>query len=170
MRKIIYLLLLFFLVFACRTLTDVVDERYQPVTVNAFLDHPFGDSESVAALKKRFSKEVKIKRIIRRNKHDAQKVDTIFQFYYRKSSVFVYKTYFNREMIFGGVIYNNKFPLVNGVVPGMKRSEFFKSFKDLDATSADSMSLDSKEQTRKFTFIFDSKGKLKKINFSLYVD
>jgi len=170
MRKTIYLLLLISLAFACKSLKDAVAESRHPVTVNSFLEQPFGASETVAALKKQFSKEVKLKRMIRRNKHDTQKVDTIFQFYHRKSEVFVYKTYFNREMILGGVIYDNKFPFVNGVVPGMKRDDFFKSFKDLNTSPADSINLNSKEMMREFTFVFDSKGILKKISFSFYVD
>jgi hypothetical protein len=170
MRKTIYLLLLISLAYACKSLKDSVVERKQPVTVNVFLEQPFGESETVASLKKQFGKEVKIKRMIRRNKHDTQKVDTIFQLYHRKSSVFIYKTYFNRELILGGVIYDNKFPFINGVVPGMKRDDFFKSFKDLSVSPTDSVNLNSTEMNRKFTFIFDSKGVLKKISFSLYVD
>ncbi|NVO11354.1 MAG: hypothetical protein HXX16_15440 [Bacteroidales bacterium] len=170
MRKIFFLLLIVSLVFACRSLNGLVTENKQPVTINLFLRQPFGESETVASLKKQFSKDVKLKRMIRRNKHDLQKVDTIFQFYYRKSEVFVYKTYFNREMLFGGVITDNKFPLINGVTPGMKRDSFFKSFKDLDMNQRDSISLYNKELSRKFIFIFDSKGILKKIDFSPYVD
>jgi hypothetical protein len=97
-------------------------------------------------------------------------VDTIFQFYHGKSKVFVYKTSFNREMLLGGVITDSKFPMINGIVPGITREAFFKSFKDLESSQTDSINLNSKELTRKFTFIFDSRGILKKISFSLYVD
>ncbi len=170
MRKIIYLVFLILVVYACKSLKNSVIDCKQPVTVNSFLEQPFGESETVASLKKQFGGDVKVKRMVRRNKHDVQKVDTIFQLYHRKSSVFVYKTYFNREMILGGIIYDNRFPLVNGVIPGMNREHFFKSFQDLNASSADSINLNSNEQTRKFTFVFDSQGILKKISFSLYVD
>ncbi|NOU19452.1 MAG: hypothetical protein HOO91_18000 [Bacteroidales bacterium] len=171
MRKILFLILIISLVFACRSLKNgLVTESKQSVAVDQFLEKPFGESETIASLKKQFSKDVKLKRMIRRNKHDSQKVDTIFQFYYRKSEVFVYKTYFNREMLLGGVITDNKFPLLNGVVPGMSRDNFFKSFKDLNTNQADSINLYSKELMRKFIFIFDKKGVLKKIDFSSYVD
>ncbi len=170
MRKILFLIPIISLAIACKSLNGLVTESKQPVAVNQFLEQPFGKSETVASLKKQFSKDVKLKRMIRRNKHDPQKVDTIFQFYYRKSEVFVYKTYFNREMLLGGVITDNKFPLLNGVVPGMSRDNFFKSFKDLDTNQTDSIDLYSKELTRKFIFIFDKKGVLKKIDFSSYVD
>lgn len=170
MRKILFLILIISLAFACRSLNGLVTESKQPVAVNQFLEKPFGESETIASLKKQFSKDVKLKRMIRRNKHDPQKVDTIFQFYYRKSEVFIYKTYFNREMLLGGVITNNKFPMINGVVPGMNRDSFFKSFKDLNINQADSINLFDKELMRKFIFIFDKKGILKKIDFSSYVD
>jgi uncharacterized protein YcfL len=170
MRKILFLILIISLAVACRSLNGLVNESKQPVAVNQFLEKPFGESETIASLKKQFSKDVKIKRMIRRNKHDSQKIDTIFQFYYRKSEVFIYKTYFNREMLLGGVITDNKFPLINGVVPGMSRDNFFKSFKDINTNPTDSINLYSKELMRKFIFIFDKKGVLKKIDFSSYVD
>lgn len=170
MRKIIYLILLVFVAYSCKTVKEGVHQNHQPVSVKAFLDQPFGVSETVASLKKHFDKGVKLKRMIRRNKYDAQKVDTIFQFYYRKSEVFIYKTYFNREMLLAGMISDSKFPLINGVTPGMKRDAFFKAFNDLGITTNDSVKLNSKELMREFIFIFDSKEVLKKIIFSSYVD
>ena len=157
-------------VFACKTSHEVKVNNAKNSSVNAFLEQPFGVDENVELLKLHFDKSVKIRKMIRRNKYDAQKVDTIFRFYSRKSEVFVYKTYFNREMLLGGVIKDNKFPLVNGIVPGMNRSEFFRSFNDLSANTKDSVELYSKELMRKFTFTFDSKGVLKKISFASYVD
>ena len=192
MRKIIYIILLVFLVYSCKSLKDasnenhqtkkvavsqnhqplnnVANENHQSVSVKAFLDQPFGVYETVSAFKKHFDNGVKLKRMIRRNKYDAQKVDTIFKFYSKKSEVFIYKTYFNREILIGGVIADNKFPLINGVTPGMKRDAFFKAFNDLEITRKDSVKLNSKELMREFTFIFDSKGVLRKINFSSYID
>jgi hypothetical protein len=158
------------IVFACKTTHEVKVNNAKNSSVKAFLEQPFGVDENVKLLKLHFDKSVKIRKMIRRNKYDAQKVDTIFRFYSRKSEVFVYKTYFNREMLLGGVIRDNKFPLVNGIIPGMNRSEFFKSFNDLSANTKDSVELYSKELMRKFTFTFDSKGVLKKISFASYVD
>jgi hypothetical protein len=166
MRRI-YIFLMTLMVFACKTTKVTTNANHQPVSVNEFLDQPFGVNETVASLKKHFGKGVKLKRMIRRNKHDAQKVDTIFQFYYRKSEVFIYKTYFNREMLLGGVIVDSRFPLINGVIPGIERDSFFKA---IESTPKDSIKLNSKELMREFTFIFDSKGVLRKINFSSYVD
>ena len=154
---------------ACKTQRESIKESH-PISVNQFLDKPFGVEETVSSLKKHFDKSVKVKRMIRRNKFDAQKVDTIFQFYHRKSEVFIYKTYFNREMLLGGVIYDAKFPFINGVKPGIKREEFFKSFIDLSSNNKDSVKINNRESTREFTFVFDSKGVLKKISFSSYVD
>ncbi len=170
MRKIIYIILLIFVASSCNSIKKVVRESHQSISVKAFLDQPLGVTETVSSLRKHFDKGVKLKRMIRRNKYDDQKVDTIFQFHYRKSEVFIYKTYFNREMLLGGVITDSKFPLINGVAPGMSRAAFFKSFNDLEITQNDSVKLNSKELMREFTFIFDSKGVLKKINFSSYVD
>jgi hypothetical protein len=170
MRKSLYLLFMIAVIYSCNSLREVTIDNKQPVAVKTLLESPFGESESVKSLTNRFDKSVKIKRMIRRNVHNAQKVDTIFQFYHGKSKVFVYKTSFNREMLLGGVITDSKFPMINGIVPGITRETFFKSFKDLETTQTDSVNLDSKELTRKFTFIFDSKGILKKISFSLYVD
>jgi len=170
MRRLIIITLIGFVFFGCKTSTKVVGRLHQPVSVKVFLDQPFGVGETVASLKNAFGDEVKLKKMIRRNKHDAQKVDTIIKFYTRKSEIFIYKTYFNREMLLGGVIADNKIPLINGVTPGMRRDAFFKAFNDIEITSKDSLELNSKELMRKFTFVFDSKGVLKKINFSSYVD
>ncbi|RPH33152.1 MAG: hypothetical protein EHM93_06370 [Bacteroidales bacterium] len=170
MRKIVILSILAFAVFACKTSRNIAVKTNQTVTVKAFLDQPFGVDESIASFKKHFDHGVKLTKMIRRNKFDAQKVDTIFKFYTRKSEVFVYKTYFNREMLLGGVIKDKKFPLINGVMVGMKREDVFKAFNDLTITTKDSVELYSKELMRKFAFTFDSKGVLKKISFSSYVD
>lgn len=170
MRKLVILILIGFAFFACKTSKEVAGRFKQPVSVKAFLDQPFGVGENVASFKKVFGDGVKLKKMIRRNKHDVQKVDTIIKFYTRKSEIFIYKTYFNREMLLGGVIADNKFPLINGVVIGMTRDAFFKSFTDLEITYKDSIELNSKELMRKFMFIFDSKGVLRKISFSSYVD
>lgn len=169
MRRVIAISLLFFVFSACKTQKESIKEN-QPVSVKQFLEKPFGVDETVPSFKKHFDSRVKVKRMIRRNKFDAQKVDTIFQFYHRKSEVFVYKTYFNREMLLGGVIYDSKFPLINGVRPGISRQVFFKAFVDLKSNNKDSVDISNKESTRKFTFVFDSKGVLKKISFSSYVD
>lgn len=169
MKRAIIIYILIFLATSCKPAKNlaVVDP---PVTVKQFIEQPFGVDESVTSLKKIFAKDVKIKKLVRRNKHDEQKIDTIFQFYYRKSEVFVYKTYFNREMLLGGVIYDKRFPLINGITPGIKRDAFYKAFIDLKPETTDSVKVESKELLRKFNFIFDSKGTLKKISFSLYVD
>ncbi|HCT29356.1 MAG TPA: hypothetical protein DIW31_01160 [Bacteroidales bacterium] len=170
MKRSLFIIFLLAAVAACKTTNDVVANKIIPTSVKAFLDQPFGVDESIIALQSRFDKSVKIRKMIRKNKFDAQKVDTIIRFYSRKSEVFVYKTYFKREMLLGGVIKDSKFPLVNGVTPGMKRSDFFKSFKDLSSSQKDSVELYSKELMRKFTFTFDSKGILKRISFASYVD
>lgn len=156
-------------VFACKTSKDIVGGLNQPTSVKMFLDKPFGVDENIVSFKKLFD-GVKLKKLIRRNKYDAQKVDTIFKFYTHKSEVFIYKTYFNREMLLGGVIADKKIPLINGVTTGMKRAAFFKAFTDLEFSSKDSVELSSQELMRKFTFVFDSKGVLKRITFSSYVD
>ena len=170
MRRLVILSILVFAVIACKTTKKGVSKSVQPLSCNDFLNQPFGVDESIASFKKQFVNGVKVKKAIRRNKHDDQKVDTIFQFHSRKSNIFIYKTYFNREMILGGKIADSKFPLVNGVVPGMKRDIFFKSFNDFEDNRKDSIELFSKELMRKFTFTFDSKGVLKKIFFSSYID
>lgn len=161
--------LIFLAIWGCSSPKEVMD-CYKPITIAQFLEEPFGKSENVVDLKKQFASDVKLKKLIRRNIHDPQKIDTIFQFYHRKSEVFVYKTYFNREMLLGGVIYDNRFPLINGITPGMSRDSFFKSFIDLKPEVSDSIKIESKEAMRKFSFIFDSKGKIKKISFTMYVD
>ncbi len=170
MKRSFIIITLLVTVFACKTTHEVRVNSAKNASVNAFLEQPFGVEESIKALQSHFDKSVKVRKMIRRNKHDANKVDTIIRFYSRKSEVFVYKTYFSREMLLGGVIKDAKFPLVNGVAPGMSRNDFFKSFNDLSANTKDSVELYSKELMRKFTFTFDSKGILKKISFASYVD
>ncbi len=170
MKRSIFFAILIVAAFACKPTHDITKSSFNPISVNNFLEQPFGVDENIKALQSRFDKSVKIRKMIRKNKFDAQKTDTIIRFFSRKSEVFVYKTYFNREMLLGGVIKDSKFPLVNGVVPGMNRTDFFKSFNDLNSTQKDSVILYDKGMMRKFTFTFDSKGILKKISFASYVD
>lgn len=170
MKRICFVITLIAFGFACKPTHEVSKSNLKPISVTNFLEQPFGVDENIKALQSRFDKSVKIRKMIRKNKFDAQKTDTIIRLYSRKSEVFVYKTYFNREMLLGGVIKDNKFPLVNGVVPGMNRTDFFKSFNDLTSAQKDSVILYDKGMMRKFTFTFDSKGVLKKISFASYVD
>ncbi len=170
MKRTSLLIAILIVAIACKPTKEIAIVRFKPVSVNNFLELPFGIDENIKALQSKFDKSVNIRKMIRRNKHDINKIDTIIRFYTRKSEVFVYKTYFNREMLLGGVIKDNKFPLVNGVVPGMSKTDFFKSFNDLNSTLKDSVVLYSKETMRKFTFTFDSKGILKRISFASYVD
>lgn len=170
MKRSIFISILIAVAFACKPTHDITKSSLNPISVNNLLEQPFGVEENIKALQSRFDKSVKIRKMIRKNKFDANKTDTIIRFYSRKSEVFVYKTYFNREMLLGGVIKDSKFPLVNGVVPGMNRTDFFKSFNDLTSTQKDSVILYDKGMMRKFTFTFDSKGILKKISFASYVD
>lgn len=170
MKRIYFIITLIVVVFACKSTHEVSKSRLKSISVNNFLEQPFGVDENIKALQSCFDKSVKVRKMIRKNKFDTNKTDTIIRLYTRKSEVFVYKTYFNREMLLGGVIKDNKFPLVNGVTPGMNRADFFKSFNDLTSTQKDSITLYDKGMMRKFTFTFDSKGILKRISFASYVD
>lgn len=155
---------------SCSTTRNISVEKYQPVSIQEFLDSPFGHDESIASFQKHFPKQVKIQKSIRKNTHYPEKVDTIYKFYHKSSEVFVYKTYFNREMVFGGVITTDKMPLINGIVPGISRDQFFKAFTNLKPEQKDSILLDNRKEMRKFIFIFSKSDKLKKISFSSYID
>lgn len=140
-----------------------------PVSQDKFFDTPFGHDESIASFKKTLPSKTKIRKLVKRNDHYPEKVDTIYQFIYRHSEVFVYKSSFNKEILMAGVIADPQIKLINGVTTGISKEQLYGAIKGIKKTEADTVKISTSDNTRKFSFIF-KKGKLKKVTFASYYD
>lgn len=107
--------------------------------------------------------------MVTRNKHYPEKVDTIYQFIYKKSEIFVYKSSFNKEILMTGTIADPQVELVNGIVPGISKEQLLLRLKGIKRTEADTIKVSTPNEDRKFIFIL-RKGKVKKITFASYYD
>lgn len=165
MKKLIVCILIFSLS-GCAILTKPIAVNLTPVEVNALLKKPFGHNESIKAFSENLPPKTKMQKYIKTSGRLNHNSDTIFNFTYKKSKISVYKTRFNQEFVLGGVIRNSEIALSNGIRQGMTRSDFFKSFTDLNAVPKDTVVLKYPDIDRTFNFYFDSKGKLSKIVFS----
>ena len=171
MRRLILPLTLLFIVAACKVSNKVAEVPVQPVAVEDFVNEPFGFAETVKNFHKSFP-GLKETRVLRKNVHYPEKSDTIYKLYSRKSSVMIYKTHFNREMLLGGVILDKRIKLRNGITVGASREEVQEAFTNLPkgASSTDTLKISSEADLRTLKFVFDYKGKVKRISFSGYVD
>ncbi|MGD9978596.1 MAG: hypothetical protein AB7S54_11770 [Bacteroidales bacterium] len=152
----------------CKSLHDV-SAQTALISTDKFLEVPFGHDESIASFKQSLPRKTSIRKLARHNKHYPEKTDTIYQFRYRESEVFVYKSYFNREILMAGTVANSKVKLVNGITVGITRGQLYNSIAGIKPTESDTVKISNSDETRNFSFIF-RKGKLKKVMFSSYLD
>lgn len=171
MKRLILPLALILALAACNVSNKVVETPAQPVAIEDFLHEPFGFSETVRNFHENFP-GLKETRVLRKNAHNPEKSDTIYKLYSRKSSVMIYKTHFNREMLLGGVILDNRIKLRNGITVGASREQVQQAFSNLPtgSSSTDTLKISSEADLRTLKFVFDAKGKVKRISFSGYVD
>ncbi len=139
------------------------------ISASKFLDSPFGHNESIAAFTKSLPAQTSIRKLIRRNTHHPEKSDTIYQFRYRSSEVFVYKSCFGNEILMAGVIANPQIEMANGVVVGISREQLHRALSGIKQSEADTLKISTPEKDRTVSFIF-KRGKLRKISFASYYD
>lgn len=143
------------------------DVNYQAISQKEFLESPFGFTENIENFTNLSKPKFKTKKLLRRNKHYPEKTDTIYQFIYKKSEIFFYKTHLGQEFLLTGKIMNKQIILRNGVRVGLSKNEFIKRFSDKFELKSDSLQMIG--EGTKYTFIFNQ-GKLYRINIDNYLD
>ncbi|MGE0076770.1 MAG: hypothetical protein AB7S48_02825 [Bacteroidales bacterium] len=148
---------------------EKVSSSGDSIPVEKFLKSPFGHDESIAAFGKTLPKKTTVRKLVKRNKHYPERNDTIYQYRYKKSEIFVYKSYFNKEILMAGSIVDPQIQLVNGIHTGITRDMLLQLLKGVKKTEADTIKVSTPNDDRTFSFILN-KGKLKKISFASYYD
>lgn len=156
------------LVIGCKSTKPTLKE-IRPVNSEKFLGSPFDHDESIESFNKSLPQGTKVRKLARKNPHYPSKTDTIYQFMYKNSEIFVYKSNFNKEILMAGFIADSQIELINGITTGISREQLFNAIEGIKKTEADTVKLSTQGKDRTFTFIF-KKGKLKKIKFESYYD
>ncbi|MGE0087865.1 MAG: hypothetical protein AB7S50_00135 [Bacteroidales bacterium] len=160
------LFILLFVLAGCSTVQNTV-QKYSPITTEKFLEKPFGFEESIHNFSSKENPSFKVQKLLRKNTHYPEKTDTIYDFRYKKSQIFFYKTYTGKEFLLAGKILNSQIELVNGIKVGLPKSVFTDRFSENLTFTGDSLQLIS--EGTKYTFIF-KKDKLYRINIDNYFD
>lgn len=151
---------------SCSVLQKTVEVDLRPMTVEAFLQAPFGHSETIDGFKKCMPEGTRIQKLIKRNPHPHHKPDTIYNFLFKKSKVSIYRTQFSQEFLLGGNVRNNQIELANGIRKGMTKEQFYQSFTNLEFSQQDSVTLKEPNIGRTANFYFNKKGKLERFAFT----
>lgn len=151
---------------SCSMMQKTVEVDLHPMTVDAFLQTPFGHTETIDGFKKSMPEGTRIQKLIKRNPRPNHKPDTIYNFLYKKSKISVYKTQFNQEFLLGGNVRNDQIELANGIRKGITKVQFYQSFTDLEPSQKDSITLKESKIGRTANFYFNKKGQLERFTFT----
>lgn len=163
------LLVSLLLIAGCAGTREVVSPP-TPTTTEDLLVKPLGHDESIKSFRANLPKKTKVVKMIQRNVHYPDRVDTIYSFNYKDSRIAILKTHFNRELLLGGSIRNMEIPLKNGIATGMKWSEILNLLTDFKQEYNDTLVLNHLKSSNKITFYFDKKGVLQRYTFQGHVD
>lgn len=163
MKRFIILLLV---LTSCST-KEITEQQFQKISTEKFLEKPFGFEESIRNFLSKENPSFKVQKLLRKNTHYPERTDTIYDFRYKKSQIFFYKTHTGKEFLLAGKILNSQVELVNGIKVGMPKSVFTDRFSENLPFTGDSLQLIS--EGTKYTFIF-KKDKLRRINIDNYFD
>ncbi len=164
MKKYIIIILVVSLI-GCSTQKTIIE--YKSISQQEFLESPFSFKESIENFTNITRPKFNTKKLLRKNKHYPEKTDTIYQFTYKKSEIFFYKTHQGQEFLLAGKVVNKQIELKNGIRVGITKDEFKSRFSNNLKFKADSLQMIG--EGTKYTFIFD-KGKLYRINIDNYFD
>ena len=164
MKKLISICLIF-IIWSCSLQKSVVPN--QTISQDEFLNQPFGFTESIQNFQQLNNPRFKTQKLLRKNKHYPEKTDTIYQFTYKKSQIFFYKTHFGKEFLLAGKVLNKQIKLKNDIHVGLSKEDFIKRFSDNLNIQNDSIQMIG--DGTKYTFIFN-KEKLYRINIDNYFD
>jgi len=166
MKRIIYIVFLV-LVFGCNAVNKTTEADYEKISKKEFLEQPFGFAEDIKSFSENASSKFRTQKLLRKNKHYPEKTDTIYQFKYRKSEIFFYKTHLGQEFLLAGKILNKQIVLTNAIKVGLSKEDFQNRF--LNQLNMDSDTLEMIGEGTKYTFIFEN-DRLHRINIDNYFD
>jgi hypothetical protein len=169
MKRLIFPLISL-LIIGCSTIKEFGNPKINPTSSDELIGFPFGHNESIAAYKSNLPKKTKVVKMVQRNIHYPNRVDTIYSFNYKKSKIAVVKTYFNKEMVLGGNVENKEIILKNGVQVGMQWDDFVLAFTNFNENYSDTVAFKNETRKRKITFYFDKNKTLKRYTFNEYID
>ncbi|MCK5029155.1 MAG: hypothetical protein KAR57_05940 [Bacteroidales bacterium] len=164
MKKAVIIIFILGLI-ACTSNKSVTD--YKPISQDEFLKNPFGFKETIQNFSTISSPKFNTQKLLKRNQHYPEKTDTIYQFKYKNSEIFFYKTHLGKEFLLAGKVLNKQIILKNNIQIGLPIDEFKARFSDELSFNSDSLQMIG--EGTKYTFIF-SKGKLYRINIDNYMD
>ncbi|MEE4196318.1 MAG: hypothetical protein V2I54_01630 [Bacteroidales bacterium] len=157
----------FLFILGCNAVNQPATGDFQKISQEEFLHQPFGFEETIDSFSEHTSPTFRIQKLLRRNKHYPEKTDTIYQFKYRKSEIFFYKTHLGQEFLLAGKILNKQIALTNDIRIGMSRTDFKHRFTDSLNFASDTLEMVG--EGTKYTFIFNN-NKLNRINIDNYFD
>jgi hypothetical protein len=166
MKRIVYVVFLV-LFFGCNAVNKTSEVDYVPISKEAFLEQPFGFEVDIESFEENTSSKFSIRKLLRKNKHYPEKTDTIYQFRYRKSEIFFYKTHLGQEFLLAGKILNKQIVLTNDIKVGLSKEDFQKRFSNSLNMATDTLEMIG--DGTKYTFIFED-NKLHRINIDNYFD
>ena len=140
---------------------------HKSISQKEFLEKPFGFEENIKNFEHVSKPKFNTRKLLRKNKHYPEKTDTIYQFSYKKSEIFFYKTHTGKEFLLAGKILNKQISLKNNINIGISKDDFTSRFNDKLDFNADSLQMIG--EGTKYTFIFQ-KEKLYRINIDNYID
>ncbi|MFC2096303.1 hypothetical protein ACFLQ3_01220 [Bacteroidota bacterium] len=164
MKKYITVILIAGLI-GCTSQNAIVE--YKSMSQKEFLERPFGFDESIENFLNIVKPKFQTQKLLRKNKHYPEKTDTIYQFRYKKSEIFFYKTHQGQEFLLAGKVLNKQINLKNNIQVGITKDDFISKFSDEINFKADSLQMIG--EGTKYTFIFQE-GKLYRINIDNYFD
>ncbi len=164
MKKYFTIILIISL-FGCSSQKSTIE--YKSISQKEFLENPFGFKESIENFSNLSRPKFNTQKLLRKNKHYPEKTDTIYQFTYKNSEIFFYKTHLGQEFLLAGKVVNKQIVLKNGIRVGITKDEFTSRFSDNLKFKSDSLQMIG--EGTKYTFIFD-KEKLYRINIDNYFD
>ncbi len=140
---------------------------YNPISQDEFLESPFGFNETIRNFSSNSNPQYNTQKLLRKNQHHPEKTDTIYQFTYKNSEIFFYKTHLGKEFLLAGKVLNKQITFKNNIHIGIPINEFKARFSDELNFSSDSLQMIG--EGTKYTFIFND-GKLYRINIDNYFD
>lgn len=166
MKKVVAIL--FYLsLFTCNTVNKTSNNDFTEISQEEFLYQPFSFKENIENFANNMQPRFKTQKLLRKNKHYPEKTDTIYQFIYKKSEIFFYKTHLGQEFLLAGKILNKQIQLTNKIKVGMSKDDFQSRFSN--QLNLESDTLEMIGDGTKYTFIF-KKNELYRINIDNYFD
>lgn len=148
--------------------TIIAQENEKKLSVQKFLEQPFGFDENIYNFQNNIKARFKINKELSDNKHYPNVADTIYKFSYRKSEVFFIKTHSNKEFLLAGNIENRRIKLINDIRIGMKKEDFEACFSE--KLNSQNNAITMQGEGTQYTFHFNQRNKLYLIKIDNYFD